>query len=169
MDLTNEQWAIIEPLIPEEERQPSGPGRPWRDGREVMNGILWILRTGARWQDLLDRYPSYQTCHRRFRQWVDLGVFDSMLQTIADDLLHRGQLDLSECFIDGTFVAAKKRASKWERPSAGTLWVKVRRSWQWQTALVFLSPFTLSLLRHMKSPLLNRLSPHVLSMSSRNG
>jgi transposase len=79
MDLTDEQWAVIEPLIPEVERQPSGPGRPWHDARDVMNGILWILRTGARWQDLPDRYPSYQTCHRRFQQWGDSGVFDQML------------------------------------------------------------------------------------------
>ena len=166
MDLTDEQWVIIEPLIPEGERQPSRPGRPWRDARAVMNGILWILRSGARWQDLPDRYPSYQTCHRRFQQWVDSGVFDHILQALADDLLERGQLDLSECFIDGTFVVAKKGASKWERPSAGTHWVRVRRSWPWQTALVFLSPSTLTLLHHMKSPLLHRLSPRVLSMSN---
>jgi transposase len=55
MDLTDEQWAVIEPLVPEEERQPRGPGRPWCPARAVMNGILWILYMGARWQDLLDR------------------------------------------------------------------------------------------------------------------
>jgi transposase len=125
MELTDEQWAVIEPLIPEHERNPRGPGRPWQDAREVMNGILWILRTGARWQDLPDRYPSYQTCHRRFQQWVDSGIFDHMLHAIANDLLERGQLDLSECFIDGTFVVAKKGASKWERPNGA----RVRRSW----------------------------------------
>ena len=162
MDLTDEQWAILEPLIPQEELAPSGPGRPWQPAREVLNGVFWILRTGARWQDLPDRYPPYQTCHRRFQQWVDAGVFDHMLQVIADDLLERGDLDLSECFIDGTFVVAKKGASTWARPSGG----KVPRSWQWQTALVFLSPSTLSLLRHMKSPWLRRLSPRVLSMSN---
>ena len=48
MDLTDEPWAVIEPLIPEQERNPRRPGRPWRDARAVMNGILWILRTGAR-------------------------------------------------------------------------------------------------------------------------
>ena len=58
MDLTDEQWAVIEPLIPQEEREPSGPGRPWRPARDVLNGVLWILRTGARWQDLPDRYPA---------------------------------------------------------------------------------------------------------------
>ncbi len=164
MDLTDEQWAVIEPLIPEHERQPGGPGRPWRAAREVLNGVLWILRTGARWQDLPERYPSYQTCHRRFQQWVDSGVFDYILQALAEDLRERGDLELSECFIDGTFVVAQKGARKWAKPSGA----KVPRSWHWQTALVFLSPSTLTLLHHMKSPLLCRLSQPVLSTSNLN-
>ena len=53
MDLTDEQWwSVIRPLIPEPTRRKDGKGRPWRDSREVMNGILWILRTGACWYDI---------------------------------------------------------------------------------------------------------------------
>lgn len=136
MDVTDEQWAVLEPLIPEPPRRADGRGRPWRDRREVLNGILWILRTGAPWKDLPDRYPSYQTCHRRFQEWVRDGTLERVLAALARDLKERGGLDLSECFIDGTFVVAKKGASGWARPSGA----KVRRSWQWQTALVFLSP-----------------------------
>ena len=137
MDLTNEQWAILEPLIPEPPRRADGRGRPWRPSREVLNGILWILRTGAPWKDMPERYPPYQTCHRRFQQWDREGVMDMVLRTLAQDLKERGDLDLSECFIDGTFVVAKKGALGWEKPSGA----KVRSSWQWQTALVFLSPY----------------------------
>lgn len=54
-ELTDEQWAILEPLIPPLPRRPDGKGRPWRDNREVLNGILWVLRTGARWEDLPER------------------------------------------------------------------------------------------------------------------
>ena len=108
MDLKDEQWAIIEPLIPKPPRHPDGRGRPWQDTRAVWNGILWILRTGAPWQDLPDRYPPYQTCHRRYQQWVKDGVFEKVLMTLAKDLKERGKLDVSECFIDGTFVLAKK-------------------------------------------------------------
>ena len=148
MDLTDEQWTILQPLIPEPPRRPDGRGRPWRDAREVLHGVLWILRTGAPWQDLPERYPPYQTCHRRFQQWVRDGTLEKVLQTLAADLRDRGGLDLSECFIDGTFVIAKKGAQGWARPSGA----KVRNSWQWQTALVFLSPYASPVLARMKSP-----------------
>ena len=135
MDLTDEQWAILRPLIPEP---------PRRD--DVLNGILWILRTGAPWQDMPERYPPYQTCHRRFQRWKQEGVMDKILLSLAQDLKERGELDVRECFIDGTFVVAKKGALGWERPSGA----KVRRSWQWQTALVFQSPSASRVLAHMK-------------------
>jgi transposase len=67
-----------------------------------------MLRTGAPWQDLPDRYPSPATCHRRFQEWQREGVLEKMPTSLADDLRDRGKMDLSECFIDGTFVAAKK-------------------------------------------------------------
>jgi len=153
-ELTDEQWAIIEPLIPPLPRRPDGRGRPWKDNREVLNGILWVLRSGARWKDLPERFPPYQTCHRRFQRWVRDGTLRRVLETLAEDLRQRGELDLSECFVDGTFVVAKKGGLEWERPSGA----KVRSSWRWQTALVFLSPSTRRLRRRMKSPLFKRLS-----------
>ncbi len=107
MDLTEEQWNMLEPLIPMPPRRPDGRGRPWRDPREVLNAILWILRTGAPWRDLPRRYPPYQTCHRRFQKWVGEGVLESVLATLARHLRERGDLDLSECFIDATFVMAR--------------------------------------------------------------
>jgi transposase len=117
MDLTDEQWAVVKPLIPKPPKRADGKGRPRIDDRQILNGILWIMRTGAQWKDLPDRYPSYQTCHRRYQEWVRAGVFESMLQALAQDLKERGDLDLTECFIDGTFVIAKKGAQGWEKPS----------------------------------------------------
>lgn len=152
MDLTDEQWALIEPLMPVH-RRTDGRGRPPQPARFVLNGILWILRTGARWQDLPDRYPPYQTCHRRFQNWAKNGVFSTILEVLANDLYERGRLDLSECFIDGTFVPAKKGGSVLEKPNGA----KGPRSWPLQTALVFLSPFTWQALHHTKSPLLKQL------------
>ena len=151
-ELTDEQWALIAPLF-EKTNEIQTRGRPPRSAREVLNGVLWILRSGARWQDLPERFPPYQTCHRRFQEWFRDGRLKRVLETLAQDLLERGKLDLSETFIDGTFIVAKKGASKWERPSGA----KVRSSWQWQTVLVFLSPFTRNLLRRTKSDLSNEL------------
>ena len=155
MDLTDEQWKVLEPLIPAPPQREDGRGRPWRDPRDVLNGILWILRTGAPWKDLPERYPPYQTCHRRFQKWVEEGVLSRVLEALAQDLEERGQIDLSECYIDGTFIVAKKGGRVLERPSGA----RVRRSWRFQTALLLLSPSTQRVLHRTRSPLLKRLSP----------
>jgi len=78
MDLTKAQWEKLKPLLAAK-RRPDGRGRPWRDARAVLNGILWVLRTGAPWHDLPDRYPPYQTCHRRFQQWQRDGTLTRLL------------------------------------------------------------------------------------------
>lgn len=68
MDLTDEQWEVIKPLIPQPAKRPDGRGRPRRDDREILNGIWGVLRTGAPWKDMPKCYPPYQTCHRRFQE-----------------------------------------------------------------------------------------------------
>jgi len=146
MELTNEQWTRIEPLVSSPTRKKDGRGRPARDPREVLNGILWILRTGAPWKDVPQRYPPYQTCHRRFQQWVRQGVFKRIVLELAEDLYERGGIDIREAFIDGTFSPAKKGVLLSARHDAA----KAPRSWPSQTLLVFLSPLTLKVLRPMK-------------------
>ena len=79
-ELSDEQWAIIEPLLGEMPRRDDGRGRPWRDNREVINGISWILRTGAPWADLPERFPPHQTCHRRFQMRVKDGTLRRILE-----------------------------------------------------------------------------------------
>lgn len=151
MDLTDEQWKLIAPLVADKprikRRKIDGRGRPRVPARPIMNAILWVLRTGAPWYDLPDRYPPYQTCHRRFQQWSRDGTWTRVLRTLADDLKERGDLDLDESFIDGMFVPAKKGGGVWEKPSG----VKAQRSWPWQTALVFLSPSAQPVLHRTKS------------------
>ena len=127
-------------------RRPDGRGRPWRDARVVLNGILWVLRTGAPWYDLPDRYPPYQTCHRRFQQWQRDGTLTRLLHTLAEDLRARGKLDLSETFIDASFSSAKKGALLWAQLAEE----KAAKSWRSQTAMVFLSPVASPALRRMK-------------------
>ncbi len=73
MYLTDEQWKKIEPLIPKPPPRPKG-GRPRKDNRLVFEGILWILKTGARWKDLPDKYPHPSTCWRRLKEWYETEV-----------------------------------------------------------------------------------------------
>ncbi len=145
-DLTDAQWAVLDPLVPEPVRRKDGRGRPWKPRRDVLNGILYILRTGAAWADLPERYPPYQTCHRRFQQWVRSGVMRGVLEALAEDLRVSGGFDLREAFIDGTFAPAKRGALVSGKPSGA----RGPRSWRLQTALVFLSPFARKALRRTK-------------------
>jgi transposase len=148
MELTDAHWAIIEPLIPKPRRRKDRRGRPWREPREVLGGILWVLRTGAPWRDLPERYPAYQTCHRRFQGWCRDGTLKRVLHALAQDLYERGGIDLTECFIDATFAGAKKGALASGRRSGA----RARRSWPLQTARVSPSPLESQAHRPMRSP-----------------
>ena len=160
MDLTDKQWELIKPFFEWSSRQKTERRGRWRrDARQVFEGILYILRTGAPWHDLPPRYGPFQTCHRRFQQWVREGILDGVLGALAEDLLARGQLDLSESFIDGSFIGAKKGALQLVQQSAA----KGARSWQLQTAMVFLSPLGLRVLRRMNVDSLKRRSAAVSS------
>lgn len=64
----------------------------------MLNGILWILRTGVQWHDLPGRYPPNQTCHRRIQRLAPDRTLERILEALASDLNERGDLDLSECF-----------------------------------------------------------------------
>src|SRR6266403_1830302 len=146
MDLTEAQWEKLKPLLAPK-RRSDGRGRPWRDTQAVLNGVLWVLRTGAPWHDLPDRYPPYQTCHRRFQQWQ-----------------RDGKLDLSETFIDASFSSAKKGALL----SARLAEEKAVKSWRSQTAMVFLSPAASPALRRMKPNSSKPLSPSASRAPNQN-
>src|SRR6202790_126217 len=125
MNLTDAQWAVLEPLF-RPKRRKDGRGRPWQDTRAVLNGVFWVLRTGAAWHDLPRRYPPYQTCHRRFQQWQRSGLLRRLLQRLPQDLRDRGTLDLTEPFVDATFAGAKKGALPLSLPAV----VKGAKSWR---------------------------------------
>ena len=146
MELTDKQWEIIEPLFKKPKEQKARRGRPPGDPRPILEGILWVLRTGARWKDMPSRFPPYQTCFTRFQAWREEGLLETILRTLLDDLQTRGEVDLSEAYIDGSFVSAKKGAVVLVKQSAE----KGPRSWQLRTAMAFLSRSGLRVLRHMK-------------------
>lgn len=147
MDTTNEQWVLIVPfLVPPIKKDARG--RPRRNDREILDGILWILRSGCQWKDLPKRYPPYQTCHRRFQEWSKRKVFTEILAVLAQDMETRGKIKLEECFIDGTFSSAKKGALWWEKRNGE----RERRSWRSLIKRVFQSPSTWTMLLRTKSP-----------------
>ena len=113
MELTDVQWELLKSLV-EPKTPPKRRGRPWKETRAVLEGVLWILRTGAQWAELpKDKFPPYQTCHRRFQAWVRAGVLVQLLQVLAEDLVARGGLDLAETFIDASFSGAKRGPCYW--------------------------------------------------------
>ena len=130
-DLTDEQWQTLDPLIPRPKKRRDGRGRPWKSRRSVLNGVLWVLRTGAPWADLPDRYPSYQTCHRRFQQWVRFGVMTRIMSALAHELSIRGAIDVSEAFVDASFAPAKKGGARSEKRNAA----REQRSWRLQIVM----------------------------------
>lgn len=146
MDLTEKQWEIVSPQIPIPQKKDDR-GRPRQDDRMLLNGMLWILRTGAPWKDLPGRYGNYKTCFGRFQTWVGLGIFAEILTVLAQDMEERGKLNVSECFIDGTFAPAKKGGLVLGRQSAE----RAVKSWQSQISLVFRFPSSWPLLLRMKS------------------
>ena len=78
------------------------------DPRACFEGVLWILRSGARWKDLPPRFSSYATCWRRFVEWTDNGALDKAWARLLRKLDKSGRVDWSEGFADGTFASAKK-------------------------------------------------------------
>ncbi|MCB0335057.1 MAG: IS5 family transposase [Bdellovibrionales bacterium] len=121
MKLTNAQWELLEPYFPREHGKNPQGGRPGYSNRALLQGVLWVMRTGARWNDLEmpKGYPSGSTCYRHFRKWVELGIFDKIIRALVEDLRKRGKIDLTETFIDATFVEAKKGARKFGKTKSG--------------------------------------------------
>src|SRR5579885_1666433 len=109
--VTDAQWELIAPHLPEHPPSPKG-GRPRADDRECLEGILWLLRTGARWRDIPVDLPSGSTCWRRLVEWAGDDVLSHLHAVLVEQLGERGRLALEELFADATFIRAKKGAPR---------------------------------------------------------
>lgn len=106
-ELTDAQWQEIEAVMP----TSASRGRPWKDHRQMVNGILWVLHSGAPWRDLPERYGSWKTVYERFRRWRDEGFFDRLLERLHLRLDEEGLIDWDLWCIDGSNVRAHRCAA----------------------------------------------------------
>src|SRR5476651_2639974 len=101
-ELNEAQWSRIAPLLP---GKAGDPGRTAADNRVFINGVLWVLRSGAHWHDLPERYGKYKSVHKRFSRWSASGVWDKVFRDLVAD---RKNLYL---MIDSTIVSAHQQAA----------------------------------------------------------
>ena len=133
-ELTDKQWQVLQPLLPEPTRSRKGGQKP-ASNRACLEGILWILRSGARWNDMPERFPSGSTCWRRMNQWHEEDVWIDVWHKLLETLDEQGRLKWDEIFADGTFSPAKKGAPELEKPSEA----KERSLWWWRMVRAYLS------------------------------
>lgn len=107
-DLSDAQWAILQPLLPPRNRV----GRLRADDRRTLNAILYVLRTGCAWRDLPEKYGDDSTAHRRLQKWQAEGVWQRIHRALLGMLERMKRIDWSSGLLDGSFVPAKKGAMR---------------------------------------------------------
>jgi transposase len=107
-EVSDDEWAILDLVLP---KSTAKTGRPARDRREMLNGLLWILSTGAQWRDLPERFGPWQTVYGTFRDWRKAGVYDAILDVLHVRLDQAGQIDWELWCLDGTSVRGSRSAA----------------------------------------------------------
>jgi len=107
-EVSDEEWTFLDPLIPESKAKT---GRPARDRPQMLNGILWILSTGARWRDLPERFGPWETVYGYFRKRRADGILDSILDALHLRLDQEGKIDRDFWCIDVTSIRGTRSAA----------------------------------------------------------
>ena len=106
-ELSDEQWALVEDLLPSNRQR----GGQWKDHRVMLNGLFWVLRTGAPWRDMPERYGPWQTVYDRFQRWRQEGLFDRLLERLQMRLDAEGRIDWDLWCVDGSSIRASRAAA----------------------------------------------------------
>ncbi|KRG82425.1 transposase [Stenotrophomonas daejeonensis] len=112
-ELTHTQWERIEDQLP---GKASDPGRTAADNRNFVNGVLWVLRSGARWSDLPPRYGAYKSVHKRFTRWTAKGIWEQVFQSLIKDRSNEYLM------IDSSIVRAHAQAATGKGGRRTRLW-----------------------------------------------
>jgi transposase len=155
---TKAQWEAIRVHLPQPQVSSRG-GRPRVADRRCLEGVLWILWTGAPWSEVPRQYGSPATCWRRLKHWEETGVLLKLWRAFLAQLNDQQQLRWEECFADGSFVPAKKGGPRSGRPSGA----RARSGWFWSMARVRRWEHTWRRLPQRKSPFSNRRSTRLRS------
>ena len=99
-ELDDRQWSLVRPLLPPQRTR----GRSFRDHRQVVHGILWVLFTAAPWRDMPDRYGPWQTAHKRLGRWRADGTWARVLRCLRLRANRAGLLDYARWNIDSTSI-----------------------------------------------------------------
>lgn len=110
-ELTDEEWDLVSKVLPKGKSGEGKRGRPREDERKLLNGLFWILRSGAPWRDLPDRYGPYSTVYTRFRQWLKDGTFTRIIEQLQVDFELEDLLEDSEWELDSSIARAHKCAA----------------------------------------------------------
>lgn len=116
-DLSDQQWARLAPILP-----PIKPptGHPNLDHRPIINGMLWINRTGAPWRELPERYGKWKTVSSRFYRWQQAGIWQRILDNLQTQADSQGKLDWAIHYVDGSIVRAHQHAAGAKGSQAAT-------------------------------------------------
>jgi transposase len=112
-ELTTAQWKRLEPLLL---GKAGDPGRTAADNRLFVNGVLWVLRSGAHWCDLPERYGKWKSLHQRFARWAKAGVWERVFEALIDDA------ENDYLMLDTTLVRAHQQAATGKGGTKTRLW-----------------------------------------------
>lgn len=112
-ELSQAQWERIAPMLP---GKAADPGRTGGDNRLFVNGCLWVLRSGAHWRDLPERYGKWKTLHKRFTRWAKAGVWDEVFASLIKNR------DNQYLMLDSTLVRAHQQAATGKGGTKIRLW-----------------------------------------------
>lgn len=102
-EVTDEEWGRLERyFVPAPGKKM---GRPRNDNRQMLNGILWIARSGASWRDLPERYGAWSSVYRRFKEWQESGLFQQIFEELTEDA------DLQDISLDSTYIKAHQASA----------------------------------------------------------
>lgn len=149
-ELTDEQWTLVEKHF---KRRKQRTGRPGREPRLMLNGVMWILSTGAPWRDLPERFGPWQTVYHHFRVWRRIGVFARVIEDLQIKLDKEGLIDWDLWCVDGASVRAARAAAGAAKKVFATTKTNPKTT-RWAAAEAGLDPSSTWLLtaRELRSP-----------------